>query len=307
MKVLMSVIMVLLLWTGPGKISQINTAKSEAKKAFNDGHYKDAIKKYRYLVDSLGVNEDEVMLNLAHAYYLSNDTTNAKSAYQGLTQSAKNAIRSKALQQLGLMNNKQGKSEEALNQFKQAIKADPTNEDARYNYEMLKKKLDEKKKQDEQKNKDQKDQNKDQKNKDDQKKDENKKDQDKKNKDQQNKDQKNKDQKDQEQKDKEKKDQEQKDQQNKKDKQDKDQKDKKESQEQKDQEKKDKGEQSKEDQKKNEKQKTPPQVSEKLKEMNITEEKARMILEAMKNQEIQYLQQNKRKATKPKDKGKPDW
>jgi hypothetical protein len=27
----------------------------------------------------------------------------------------------------------------------------------------------------------------------------------------------------------------------------------------------------------------------------------------MKNQEIQYLQQNKRKATKPRDKGKPDW
>jgi hypothetical protein len=32
-----------------------------------------------------------------------------------------------------------------------------------------------------------------------------------------------------------------------------------------------------------------------------------MLLEAMKNQEIQYLQQTKRKATKPKEKGKPDW
>ena len=41
--------------------------------------------------------------------------------------------------------------------------------------------------------------------------------------------------------------------------------------------------------------------------MKISEEKAKMVLEAMKNQEIQYLQQNKRKATKPKDKGKPDW
>jgi Ca-activated chloride channel homolog len=41
--------------------------------------------------------------------------------------------------------------------------------------------------------------------------------------------------------------------------------------------------------------------------MEMSEEKAQMILEAMKNQEIQYLQQNKRKATKPKDKGKPDW
>ena len=50
-----------------------------------------------------------------------------------------------------------------------------------------------------------------------------------------------------------------------------------------------------------------PQLSEKLQQMKISEEKAKMILEAMKNQEIQYLQQNKRKATKPKDKTKPDW
>jgi hypothetical protein len=41
--------------------------------------------------------------------------------------------------------------------------------------------------------------------------------------------------------------------------------------------------------------------------MKMSEEKAKMILEAMKNQEIQYLQQNKRKATKPRDTGKPDW
>jgi hypothetical protein len=41
--------------------------------------------------------------------------------------------------------------------------------------------------------------------------------------------------------------------------------------------------------------------------MNISEEKARMILEAMKNNEIQYIQQQKRKATEQPDSGKPDW
>ena len=45
-----------------------------------------------------------------------------------------------------------------MSQFKQAIKSDPANQDARYNYEMLKKKLEEQKKKDEQKNKDNKDQ-----------------------------------------------------------------------------------------------------------------------------------------------------
>lgn len=52
----------------------------------------------------------------------------------------------------------------------------------------------------------------------------------------------------------------------------------------------------------------PPQSrSEKLEELNLTEEKARMILEAMKNNEIQYIQQNKRKPTKKSDSDKPDW
>ena len=32
-----------------------------------------------------------------------------------------------------------------------------------------------------------------------------------------------------------------------------------------------------------------------------------MILEAMKNAEIQYIQQNKRKAAKRPPSGKPDW
>src|SRR3954462_15742371 len=143
MKFNIVLILALLVWTDPGKISKINATKAAAKKAFYDGQYKEAVKKYRYLIDSLGVSEDEVSLNLANAYYLSKDTANARTVYQGLTQSTKNELRSNAFQQLGLINNNQGKSEEALKQFKQAIKADPTNEDARYNYEMLKKKLEE--------------------------------------------------------------------------------------------------------------------------------------------------------------------
>ena len=50
-----------------------------------------------------------------------------------------------------------------------------------------------------------------------------------------------------------------------------------------------------------------PSPSDKLEEMNISEEKAKMILEALKNSEIQYIQQNRRKPTKRKDSDKPDW
>lgn len=53
--------------------------------------------------------------------------------------------------------------------------------------------------------------------------------------------------------------------------------------------------------------KPPMSRNERLEEMNLTEEKARMILEAMKNNEIQYIQQNTRKPTKRPDSNKPDW
>ena len=293
MKTALLFLLASLLFTDLDKIGKINSAKAEAKKAFLSGDFTTAIKKYTYLIDSLGVNEDEVRANLASAYFQANDTTGALNNYQRLTQSANKKISSVANQQLGVMANNQEKLEESLNYFKQALKAAPENDEARYNYEIVKKKLEEKKKQDQQKNKDQKDQDK----KDDQKKDQKDQNKDDK-KDQEKKDQ---EKKDQEKKDQEKKDQEKKDQ-DKKDQKEKDPKDQKEK-EQKEKEQKEKEEQEKNKDKKD----IPPSVSEKLKEMQMSEEKAKMILEAMKNQEVQYLQQNKRKATKPKDKGKPDW
>lgn len=281
MRILAAVLLTVFAFTDPTLISKINGLKADAKKAYLKNDFKTAIQKYRYLVDSLNVREDEVLLNLASAYYNLKDTTNALSQYQSLTASSKNLLRSKAQQQLGLIADQQGKQEEALSYFKEAIKSDITNEEARYNYELLKKKIEEKKKQD-QKKQDEQNKDKDKEKKDQDKKEEEKKDQEKK---------------DQEQKEKEKKEQEQKE----KDKQKQDQ--EKKDQEQKDKEQKEKEEQEKKDQEK----KMPPSVKEKLEEMKISPEKAEMLLEAMRNQEKQYLQQNKRKATKPKEKGKPDW
>ena len=51
----------------------------------------------------------------------------------------------------------------------------------------------------------------------------------------------------------------------------------------------------------------PEGAQQKMKEMKISEEKAKMILEALKNQEIQYIQQNRKKATKRPPSNKPDW
>lgn len=258
----------------PGDIGKVNSAKADAKKAYLAGDFKTAATRYEYLIDSAGVVEDEVYMNLANSYFNLNDTTRAIGSYQRLTQSADAKLRSRAHQQIGVLNNREGKFEAALASLKQALKADPANDDARFNYEMIKKKLEEEKKKQQQQ-------------------DQNKENQDKK--DDQNKDSKEKEQKDQ------------KDQKNTDEKKDQQQKEQeKKEQEQKDREQQQKEQQEKEQQEKDSKE-LPPSVKDKLKDMNMSEEKAKMILEAMKAQEIQYLQQNKRKATKPKDKNRPDW
>ncbi|MEX2232757.1 MAG: hypothetical protein WD824_11385 [Cyclobacteriaceae bacterium] len=279
MKVLFLIVLALFTLVDPATVRKINAAKSAAEEAFKNGDYETAIQHYQFLVDSLGVKEDEVVINLANSYYLAKDTASAFNTYHSVTESPKSDIRSKANQQLGIMANQQGRAEEALNYFKQAIKAEPTNDDARYNYEMLKKKLEEKKKQEEEKQKQNKDQQKqDQENKDQQKKEEQDKDQ--KQEDQQKKDEQNKDQ---QQKDQEKKDKEQKEEQ-------------------------EKEQQEKEKQQQEAEKKEMQNLDrDKLEQMKISEEKARMILEAMKNQEKQYLQQQKRKSTKSRDRNKPDW
>ncbi len=278
-KVIVALLLSILFISDVDRIAQINSLKAEAKKAFTSGDYKTAVEKYKYLIDSLQVNEDEVTLNLANAFFQINDSANASIHYSSLSQSSTADIQSRANQQLGVLSNRAGQYEKALGYFKQALKADPSNEDARYNYEMVKKKLEEQQKNQEQKKDQQKkDQQDDQKK--DQKKDQN---------DQQNKDQ-------------------QQEQKEKQDKDNKEQEQKQKSQEEQDKKNQEKSDQQKEENTENEKKENiPPSVSEKLKNMEMSEEKAKMILEAMKNQEIQYLQQNKRKATKPKDKSKPDW
>ena len=150
------------LVTDPTKIRKINRIKEEARDAYNRGDYQGAIEKYKFLIDSLEVSEEEVLLNLANAYYHVKDTANATTTFQSLAGSGKREISSKAYQQLGVIANQQGKPEQALSDFRNAIKADPANDQARYNYEMLKKKLDKKNNEDQQKkDKDKKDQKKD--------------------------------------------------------------------------------------------------------------------------------------------------
>ena len=243
MKIITTLLIINLFTYFDNNISKINEIKKEAKRNFSEKKYDQAIDKYKYLIDSMNLNDDNVMLNLSHSYLLNGDTLNAIDGYNSLTESKKGNIKSIAYQQLGVISDKYQKLKESSELFKNSIKSNPENIESKYNYELVMKKIKEQ-------------ENKEQQNK------ENREQQNKENKEQQNK--------------------ENKEQQNK---------ENKEQQNQKQQ---------------NQKQQNQT-IEEKLKEINISKEKAEMILEALKNNEIQYLQQLKRKTSKKVDKSKPDW
>ena len=282
-------LLAILLWVASmadiSDIKKINGIKRDAEKAFKSGNWEEAVAKYSYLLDTLHIEDEQATMNLAHVYYQNGQKDFAQSLYSKLVLSKNRQLKSTAFQQLGALSNDPKTLEKALAYFKESIKSDPTNEDSRYNYELVKKKL--KQQQDQQRNQDQQDQNKENE-------EQNKEDR-------QDQDQQKQDQKDQE--NQEQQEQENQDQQDQQDQEKQDQQDR----EQQEQDNKEQEEQQEKDGDEKEEKTPQQQTLDKLKEMNISEEKARMILEALKNNEIQYIQQNRRKATKRKDSDKPDW
>lgn len=280
MKLILVFFLVLTPLSELNKIAKINAHKKEAKEAYLAEDFEKAAFHYRFLVDSLGVSEGEVLLNLANSLYKIQDTTSAKKIYREiLSNNSSREIKSIVYQQLGAIDFNLKKYKEALNYYKNAVKQNPENGDVRYNYELLKKLLEEQENTNQEQQQDQQNQE---------------------NKDDQNQDQQNKDQQNQEQQNKENQEQEENQQQQGEQQEgEEQQQDEGEKQEQEESEEGEENDENPEDKQ--------PTTAEKLEEMNISEEKARMILEAMKNKEIQYIQQNKRKAKKPKKSGKPDW
>ena len=270
-----AVLLILIAWIGGiDDIATVNRLKKQAKTALEQQDYAQAANYYTKLVDSLRVDDEAVRINLAHALLLSGDTAQSQLRYSQLTGSQSSAIKSVAYQQLGVLASGQKKYPEALATFKESLKANPTNEESRYNYELVKKLLEQQQEQQDQEDQQQDDQQK-----------ESPEDQEKQK--QEGKQQKEKGEPGEDQ------EGEPQDQQS-------GEQEPQDAEEQEAQE----GEQSEGE--KDQEQSSSP-VSDKLKEMNISEEKAQMILEAMRNNEMQYIQQNRRKPQKPRDRTKPDW
>lgn len=317
-------------------VAKTNELITEAEASLRNRDYKTAISKYGFLIDSLKLKDEQATMNLAHAYFQEKNFEKASEYYNRLTGSENAKLRSNAWNQLGVL--AQGNREEALESFRKALKADPSNENARYNYELTKNQPKSDNKNDKDKNskndKDKKD-NKD--NKDNKENKENK--PDNKNGNQDKKDGKTDDKKDGKDKKDNGKDGQKNDQDKKggkdKDGDKKDSKgDKKDENKGKDGQDKDnkngengKGEQPDKGPEAKNGQGKQPAISpkngvetdkknathsfvnkEKLAKMNLSEDQAVKLLDAMKSNEVQYLQQRQHTSTpRNTDKGKPDW
>ncbi len=289
MKILTAILVSFLAVTGViDNIATVNRLKKEAEEAYKAKDYSKAIRNYNLLLDSLQVEDENIRMNLAHAYLMSGDTAAAQQNYSSMIRSGDAQIKSLAFQQLGVVTSGNKQYQEALGLFKESLKANPANNESRYNYELVKKLLQEQQQQQQNQNQQQKQ---DQQNKEDQQQQQN----------QQQQKQQGEDQQKQQNQEGEQSQQQQQEQQTDQQGQEGEQKPEQ-PQEQNMRE----GEQQKEGEKNDDEQSISP-VADKLKEMNISEEKARMILEAMRNNEMQYIQQNRRKPTEARDRSKPDW
>lgn len=121
------------------RIAKTNRLIREAGTAYIAGNYSEAVEKYKTLIDSLDYEEEEAVLNLAHALYKTGQKEDASLYYDRILKSKNQSLSSTANQQLGVLAYENQKQEQALEYFKSALKANPQNEEARYNYELVKK------------------------------------------------------------------------------------------------------------------------------------------------------------------------
>lgn len=116
----------------------MNSLKEKTEQLYLEGKYSEAIKNYQRLIVDYKINDEKAVLNLAHSLYKNKIYTEASSYYKKLENSDNNKIRSIANLQLGIIAAKKS-HKKALTYFENALKADPYNEIARFNYELLKK------------------------------------------------------------------------------------------------------------------------------------------------------------------------
>ncbi len=128
-----------LFWGKFNRIAEMNELKEQAAIDYEKKHYSKCILTYKKLLSEFTENDETVNLNIAHCYYHLKKYNNAIDNYKLLLNSKNPVLKSTAYLQLGVIYSSNNKKDLGLSYFKEALKSMPSNEEARYNFELLRK------------------------------------------------------------------------------------------------------------------------------------------------------------------------
>ena len=111
--------------------------QDKGEKAYEEGHYDEARVYYEHVLKNRK-KDDGAQFGLGVTAYQQKDMETAARALNNAMNSDDQSLASKAMYNLGNMFRDQQKMEESLALYRKAIELDPTDEDAKVNYELLK-------------------------------------------------------------------------------------------------------------------------------------------------------------------------
>jgi len=111
--------------------------QDKGKKAYEEGHFDEARVYYEHVLKNRK-KDDGAQYGLGVTAYQQKDMETAARALNNAMNSDNKSLASKAMYNLGNMFRDQQKMEESLALYRKAIELDPTDEDAKVNYELLK-------------------------------------------------------------------------------------------------------------------------------------------------------------------------
>lgn len=121
-------------WT---RVSRLNDAIDTAAQRYAETKYAESIKAHRLLLDEFQLASSGLDFDLGLSYQYGEQPEEALSFYDKAAQTSDKTLASFAYNQSGVLIGNKKEYQAALSKFQTALIKDPTNEVARYNYELL--------------------------------------------------------------------------------------------------------------------------------------------------------------------------
>lgn len=121
-------------WT---RISRLNEAIDQAEKSYASTEYEQSIKDHLALIENFQYSSSNLDFNLGLSYQYAEKLEEATANFDKASIAVDKKLSSMAFNQGGMLLGNKQENEAALSKFKSALIKDPTNETARYNYELL--------------------------------------------------------------------------------------------------------------------------------------------------------------------------